>query len=956
MAKIIWDCEFIPPGNMGDKVHDIRYIATREGAQSIDRDMAMELMGGEEHIQYMSTRPGVQHYDSTLIDELEHGLFNAGGKANIAAELERLHQNPDSQMWHCVLSLKREDADRLGYDDIPAWQALLQRSMPSIAKLYSITPGNVVWNAAFHPVDKHGLDHHPHVHVQFYSTNPDEGIMNKKETLHAFEKSRSLFTNDMFRGDLEEIKAIQQETRQNLEAAVKAFADDPQRLADSGILEDMERLQGSLPDKGKLNYQYLPKETKTIVSDIVKKLVSLPGAAEEYITLCNTQLAFVEAYNDEPDKITRRMEEWERQFFHPPKNVRAVLHNKVIQTAKAMNASMEAYDIGDYDYVEHEFTPQNWEAPMRDESTPRNWEAPAKDISEKINFRNLSDSLKTEMKWAVGLTVNNDLDRQTIDAIRTVMNEFDGIKSDDIWGLLYGAAYSNLYDAKGQVYEILQWENPELRTALKDETRLDVEIPNQGIPSYEMIDADILPPLAYETEESVNYYARNIAYSIGKPDQKSIDEIEIEFYRQGLQRRFRDILSEHDESLDFTQLKELTGAVKYTVKKTGDNADAILDETSKIFFELARTLPEVNRGAHIGDQLELMANGILAQSYYQVLLEQTAMLYRSGDAELAGWIDEIMPNVYADTQLKDISDEQQKKSSKIIRRLVTVDISDPGVTFLQNQMLRMCVQRRLKEVIETDGDAGLLFRQIPGTVVTYEELEEKYKPRVDRLVTMICQNKPHHKNIDKIREDVVNCLHRARVADITKEFFSDLVNHREEIKTLSNKIHLGTRYAELDTELQSMVDSILPMQTFELDEKGIDKLRDTAMRVIAGERIQVLVKSMPDIEEQLIITHKYTFNELTSGQQTAINELIHSDVRKSTGEEEYGKLRELVINQLYKSHVSDVTTEFYSGVKEMKELIQTFAGKIPPYKQYHELNTEQQLCCLLVHLALKKRI
>ena len=253
--------------------------------------------------------------------------------------IQRQETHSDSVEWRFVLSFEKADLERSGYFSPAALQQLLAAKMPEIAKLYHISPEHMVWNAAFHPVDKKGREHHPHVHIYLYSTDPAEGVQSQKQTLYALEKSRSVFTNEVFSQEVSEIQALGREARKELCKASEQAGKEPDWAIRCGLTEDIEKLRDSLPAKGRKYYKYLPRSVKQQVDNIVKKLVEQPAVQQAYRKLEEAQRQYVLLYNDEPEKIAARMESWKTHFFHPTgENDKATLHNAVLRLAESWEA------------------------------------------------------------------------------------------------------------------------------------------------------------------------------------------------------------------------------------------------------------------------------------------------------------------------------------------------------------------------------------------------------------------------------------------------------------------------------------------------------------------------------------------------------------------------------------------------------------------------------------------
>lgn len=338
MALVIWNARYLTPAarqREENQRSDMQYGATREGVQKLDE--TLRPMSDREGLDYIARRRGAEDFPELEEAEREaqgDGLFNAFGKADLQAEKQRMDEHPDSTEWRFVLSFEKQELQQSGYSSPQALQQLLAAHMPGIAQLHNISPENMVWNAAFHPVDKHGRDHHPHVHIYLYSTDPREGVQSKQETLRALEKGRSVYTNAVFAPLLSDIQRLGREARLQLRQAAETMGADPDWAARCGLTEELDKLRSLLPEKGKLVYGYLPAAAKKQADRIVRRLTDQPVMREAYGRLEAAQRQYVEAYNDEPEKIEARMESWRKRFFHPTgANDKATLHNAVIRLA-----------------------------------------------------------------------------------------------------------------------------------------------------------------------------------------------------------------------------------------------------------------------------------------------------------------------------------------------------------------------------------------------------------------------------------------------------------------------------------------------------------------------------------------------------------------------------------------------------------------------------------------------
>ena len=220
-------------------------------------------------VSYIAERPGVEKLGS-------HGLFSqTDDKIDLNEAAEEVNNNGGTVFTH-IISLRREDAERLGYNNAKAWRNLIRRNVTEMAVAHNISLSNMKWYAGFH--DK---DHHPHIHMIVYSRDGKQGWITKK----SIEDMRSLFGNDIFRN--EQYKLFQAETQQRdmVKERVKGMLEDV--ISVFPVYEEMqvlfETLQKQLRDyTGKKVYGYLPKNIKETVNKIVAEFAKDEDVAELY--------------------------------------------------------------------------------------------------------------------------------------------------------------------------------------------------------------------------------------------------------------------------------------------------------------------------------------------------------------------------------------------------------------------------------------------------------------------------------------------------------------------------------------------------------------------------------------------------------------------------------------------------------------------------------------------------
>lgn len=252
-----------------------RYTASEfiEQTEEIYSLYSFDLDERENFIGYIANRPGVKKLN-------EHGLWNADGQVPVMQTAMDEVSHHEGNVWRPVISLPREDAERLGYDRVEAWQNLIKSSLIDIAEGYKIKPDHLRWYAAMHMKEKH-----IHVHMVIFSTDPKEGYLTKQ----GIKQIKSALVRQVYKDDLLNVYQKQTAHRDQLqENALEVIESLIQKMQDGEIsnpklelliTELTERLQNY---SGKKVYGYLPPATKRIVDAIVDELASDERVAEAY--------------------------------------------------------------------------------------------------------------------------------------------------------------------------------------------------------------------------------------------------------------------------------------------------------------------------------------------------------------------------------------------------------------------------------------------------------------------------------------------------------------------------------------------------------------------------------------------------------------------------------------------------------------------------------------------------
>ena len=88
----------------------------------------------EQYMKYIATRPRAERIGA-------HGLFGDEDAVSLEKAVEEL-ENYTGNVWTHIISLKREDAVRLGFDNAAAWRNLIRAHRSDIAAAMKIPPND----------------------------------------------------------------------------------------------------------------------------------------------------------------------------------------------------------------------------------------------------------------------------------------------------------------------------------------------------------------------------------------------------------------------------------------------------------------------------------------------------------------------------------------------------------------------------------------------------------------------------------------------------------------------------------------------------------------------------------------------------------------------------------------------------------------------------------------------
>ena len=405
MAKIILKSRYLKTGSKLHSEHLIKYIALREGVQKIDDTWRykpvskeqkklitelteefpdtknsfeytdylahpskgtasefisraiednVDLIGKREnYVEYIAKRPRAERQG-------EHGLFTDQNVpinlSKVAAEVA----NHDGNVYTHILSLRREDASRLGYDNAYAWRNLVRSQAETIAKNMKIPLCDLRWYAAFH-----NESYHPHIHMVAYSVGKEpyltkQGIRNIKAAF-----ARQIFKHDLMQLYIEQTNqrnALVQQSRDVLSDIISRINSGSY---DNSIVTDLlVKLSEQMKNyKGKKVYGYLPQAGRNIVNAVVDELVKDKDIATLYDLWYEQRNAITGTYQDTPEQ---------RVPLSQNKEFKAV-KNAVIQ--ESLNILYDRITFEEAVSEPEEFTPdeQEPEETKIESSAPKKW-------------------------------------------------------------------------------------------------------------------------------------------------------------------------------------------------------------------------------------------------------------------------------------------------------------------------------------------------------------------------------------------------------------------------------------------------------------------------------------------------------------------------------------------------------------------------------------------------------
>ncbi|ADH59863.1 conserved hypothetical protein [Thermoanaerobacter mathranii subsp. mathranii str. A3] len=294
----------------------VQYIATRPGADRGELSIGDELEPDtpEWHTKYMHERPG------------SHGLFTAEEEMPDLGEVQKELKNHNGIVWRMVLSLREDDAVRLGYTTRESWEKVLRAVLPEAAAKMGILESNLRWAAAFHQVQGH-----PHVHVILWEKEPKRlrGVLSQGERRdirkifirEIYAKERMALTaeksavrdliRDTAKRDISELLKEVKKARIEIKALNGEKPGLPPTLDQTTreeLLEKLKELSKIMPQKGRIAFAYMPEEVKEKAKEIADWLLKQPGFSQSVERYMELAKELASHYTSNPEALEKAAE------------------------------------------------------------------------------------------------------------------------------------------------------------------------------------------------------------------------------------------------------------------------------------------------------------------------------------------------------------------------------------------------------------------------------------------------------------------------------------------------------------------------------------------------------------------------------------------------------------------------------------------------------------------------
>ena len=223
------------------------------------------VMGNIKHLYYISTRTNAvcNEYGSSIF-----GYYNYNNlkeditKKEVAKYIKGISENKNN-VYRGIISLREDDAIKLGYTKRENWEKMIKKNIQEIAKVMNIPFSRLEYIGVFH--FKKG---NPHLHYMFWDR--EQKINRCYISEYQQNKIRDIITKGIYKDELEELYKERDKIKQDLKT---------KDLIEEMKIVNIENCNSKIP------YQKIKnKDRKKLILDFKKIVKKLPKKRK--IKLC----------------------------------------------------------------------------------------------------------------------------------------------------------------------------------------------------------------------------------------------------------------------------------------------------------------------------------------------------------------------------------------------------------------------------------------------------------------------------------------------------------------------------------------------------------------------------------------------------------------------------------------------------------------------------------------------
>lgn len=239
--------------------------------------------GNVKHLYYIADRNNAIHneYGSSIFGYKDYkSLTKNVEKKEIARHIRKISEEKNN-VYRGIISLKEDDAIRLGYTKRKNWEILIKSSIKEIAKVVDVPFSRLEYVGVVH--FKKG---NPHLHYMFWDKN--QGINDYFITENQQNKIRDIVTRKIYAEELQELYQQKDELKKDISSKdlINCMKVNNLSLCDEKIpyhkmkskdkkemIKQFKNICKELPKKGSLKYAYMSEEIKQDINKLVDKII-----------------------------------------------------------------------------------------------------------------------------------------------------------------------------------------------------------------------------------------------------------------------------------------------------------------------------------------------------------------------------------------------------------------------------------------------------------------------------------------------------------------------------------------------------------------------------------------------------------------------------------------------------------------------------------------------------------